>query len=320
MSLRDFFSRNNVSVSRTITNHVIDCDTVELENAITDWAKHLAWKFEDFGDFLELVGVTTPVKLSDFNKDDYSFKCSTALNSEALISLRFDSFIDDTAEIIVTEGEETRYYCPNSNYKKEIVPSVTLTQKNINRNGKVLYNYYSKHFCHRTLNLDATHILEVNIDEPDKLDKNSEILVLQNCADVEDYLLDLDNSLVVDEVIGTVLHILSFSEDDIRNSKCISISYMETIGKEKKTLSKILLTNGIMQEYAVFEDGETVHIFNNGNWKFSSHNVSIDYQDENKSYIFSVTGSKSDITNLNPSEILVRAQKKISELWKSLEE
>ena len=77
--------------------------------------------------------------MSEWDKEKYSFKCITALNTEVTMSIWFDS----CPELWVTEGEETRRYVTNSNYEKgKTIPKVTLQERTIKRDGKKIRNYY----------------------------------------------------------------------------------------------------------------------------------------------------------------------------------
>lgn len=147
------------------------------------------------------------------------FKCTTALGTEVYISLFFGDWMDYVSEICVTSGEETKRYMTNSNSKTEKrVPKATLEGRTIKRCGKEVASYYCEFFCHRTVKLDDTHILKVELDEPNKHEKKSEISVLRNYEDVEEYLLGLDTSLDVDEVYGNMMKFLNFSVAGDRNS------------------------------------------------------------------------------------------------------
>lgn len=287
---------------------------------ITKWTQSEGWEFENFANFLKLVGVNTPAKLSELSRRPLNIKCLTALNTEVLISLHYGSFPDSCPEIHITEGEETRIYTINSCFEKgRYVPEVTLEGRVIKRNGKKLSSYYSEYSCYRTLQLDDTHILKVEINEPSKSDEKSEIFVLRNCTDVENYLLGLDNFLVVSQVYDMMMKFISFSGEDISNSARILISYIETVDKEEHVLSEILLANGKMQEYAILENGETFHVFNDGNWRYLSGGINIVYLKAKECYAFSITGAEEDVTTSNPSEIMSRVKKSISELWKFVE-
>lgn len=325
MSIRDFFARNreneNEVTSETTTNitknaDAIICDTAELKDLITKWTQNEGWKFDDFATFVELTGIKTPIKLSEWNEKKHSFKCMTALNTEVTMSIQFGDFIDFCSEIWVTDGEETRRYETNSNIEKgKTIPRATLLGRTITRNGKELSSHYCQFFCHRTLKLDETHTLEIRIDEPCKYDKKSEIFVLRNCAHIDEYLLGLDNSLNVSQVYDKLIELLDFSKEDISNSEMILITYVEAVDKEKRTRSKVLIKKGIMQEYAIFKDGETFHVFKDGNWEYFSDDIRIGYLAEKEQYVFSITGSRYRINNISLYGILSRVELIISELW-----
>ena len=320
MSLRDLFSRSNETDARTrVSKDKIICDTIELRELITKWAQNERWNFENFADFLQLIGVKLPVKLSEYHEEDCSFKCVTALNTEIRISLFFGDGFEHFSEIRIMEGNETRHYITNTNIgKRKCLPEVTLQSKIIKKNGKELKNYYYEYSCYRILKLDDTHVLKIEIDEPDKFDEKNEIFVLRNCSAIEEYLLKLDtSSLMITEVYEKIIELLDFSDKDISKSDNILFSYTETVGKEQKVLSKILLVKGEMQEYAILEKGETYHVFKNGNWKYLSNNgIKIFYHEETKQYIFSVAGSEQNIMTANPTEMMNRVKAKISKLWK----
>lgn len=323
MSLREFFSRNketaNELTSETASakeeNEVL-CDTSELKELITKWTQNEGWKFKDFATFVELIGVKTPIKLSDWNEEKYSFKCITALNTEVTIHIRFGDWIDFCSELWVTEGDETRKYITNSNSEKgKTVPNVTLQGRTITRNGKELNSYYCEYFCHRTLKLDDTHMLKVEINEPNGGSFNTpNAAVLRNCQQVEEYLLGLDNSLIVAQVYDRVMELLGFSNEDISNSEKILFSYIEIVGEEKRTRSEISKVKGEMQEYAVLEDGETFHVSRDGSWTYLSNDTRIVYLKKLNHHVFSITGAESSIINANPSETMSRVKERISKL------
>lgn len=320
MSLKNFFTRNSESTSTHVANEVI-CDTEELKDFITKWAKNSGWKFEDFAIFIKLVGVKTPVKLSELDKEKQAFKCVTELNTEVTISLIFGNWgVDDYyPEIHVTEGEEIREFEANGNFGKVgTVPEVTLMRRTITRNGKELRSFYCNYFFDRTLILDATRQLNVQIHEPTRNSCDThEVAVLKNCQLVEEYLLGLDNSLEVAQVYDKLIGLLGFSDEDISNSGRILISYIETIDKEEITRGKILMQKGKMKEYAVTENKETFHVFKDGSWKYiSDDDIRIDYLRGKEQTIFSISGTEEKIINVKPSEIIKRVKSKIERLKK----
>ena len=167
--------------------------------------------------------------------------------------------------------EETRRYITNSNSEKgKTLPKVTLQGRTIARNGKELSSYYCEYFCHRTLKLDATHELNIEINEP-------------NGGSYEE-----PNAAVLKNI--------------------------ETVGEEKRTRSKISKKNGVMQEYAVLENGETFHVSRDGSWKYLSNDTRIVYLKKLNHHVFSITGAESSITNANPAETMSRVKERISKL------
>lgn len=323
MSLKNCFLRNK-KVEDVVTsdsemqkfNNKIECDTVMLRKLITSWTQNEGWNFENFADFIELIGEKTPVKLSELDEKNNSFNCVTALDKKISISLLFGDYIDFSSEIHVTDGNETKRYIINSNFEKgKSVPKITLQGRNIKIGEKELNSYYCEFFCHRILKIDDMHVLEIEIYEPNKYDNKSKILVLQNCEGIEEYLLGLGNSLVVDEVYEKMMEFLNFSNDDILKCKKVLISYMETFEKEKRVRAKILLINGKKQEYAILENGETFHIFKDGRWNYlSDSGIRIVYNGNIGNYIFSMTGSEYDIVTVNPRETIKRVKERISKL------
>lgn len=304
MGLRKFLSRRKVLYS-----------TPELAAFIKRWLQNDGWKFENFADFMELVGLKTPVTLSNFNKKTGSFKCLTANNSEFVVSISFGNLVDYCSRITLENKYETKTFETNI-YSQNASPAVTLTRRTIKRNGKELSCEYSEYYCTRILKLDDIHTLSIHFKEPSKSNQISETMVLRNSNAIEAYLLDLDKSLDVSNVYGTIIDFLGFTLEDISNSSLISISYLETINQSEHTRSKIALEKGKMQEYAIFENGETFHVFRDGRWRYLSDNISIFYFAEMKTHNFSIVGGETDIISANPAKIMGHVKKKISELQK----
>lgn len=135
--------------------------------------------------------------------------------------------------------------------------------------------------------------------------------------ELEEYLLGLDNSLVVAEVYEKMMEFLNFSNEDISKCGKILISYIETADKEERVREKVALTNGKMQEYAILENGETFHVFEDGSWKYlSDSGIRIVYYKKMKQHVFSIIGSEESITSADLSKIMNHVKGKISELWK----
>lgn len=191
-----------------------------------------------------------------------------ANENEVTSTIIFGDWIDSCSELWVTSGEETRIYVTNSNYEKgKTVPQATLQGRNITRDGKELKNYYCEYFFQRTLKLDKNHTLKVEFDEPHKYEDKSEIFVLRNCAKIEEYLLGLDNSLDITQVYEKLIEFLDFSSEEISDIDRILLTYTDKVDEEERTRSKILINNGKMLECAIMKNGETFHVFKDGNWE-----------------------------------------------------
>mgnify|MGYP003292967618 CR=1 FL=1 len=71
MNLRKKHSKK-LTITQAKTERVF-CDTQDLKALITNWMENEGWTFESFADFLKLVGVSIPVKLTNLNKKENSF-------------------------------------------------------------------------------------------------------------------------------------------------------------------------------------------------------------------------------------------------------
>lgn len=296
----------------------VSCDTKKLKELITNWTKNEGWEFDDFAEFVKLAKVETPIKLSKLDEKKRSFMCVTASGNEICIELYFGDGSDFCSELRVTEGEVTKRYIINPNLPKgKSVPRVTLQSKTIRRSGKSLECFYCEFFCHRTLKLDDTHTLNIEINEPAASGEKPEISVLRNCEQIEEYLLGLDNAIDIPKVYGKLMEMLEFSKEDISNSEKLLIEYTDTVGGKERVRGKIFLTEGIAHEYAIFVNGETFHVLENGNWNYVSNGgVSISYLEETKQYSISIVDSEDGIVAVSLSEVMNNAKVRISELWK----
>ncbi len=91
MSFNENFSQNDKTANEMslkeawLKRKKVSCDTWKIKRVITSWMRSEYWRFKDFGTFIELVGIKTPVGLSDLDFDYveekfYSMKCMTASN------------------------------------------------------------------------------------------------------------------------------------------------------------------------------------------------------------------------------------------------
>lgn len=182
-----------------------------------------------------------------------------------------------------------------------------------NKDGKALISHYDPVSYIMKLKLDDTHTLIVEIEEP----YSGDVAVSRNFREVEDYLLTLDYPLEISDVYTKLMKLLNFSGEEIQKSKKILISCEQTVNEKQVVRSKFFLICGIPQEFAVLENGETFHVFKNGDWKYISDNgIQISYTEKTENYVFSITGSANAIADIYPRIVMNRAKYKISKLWK----
>lgn len=320
MNIFNGFFRNERKEPLTlITGNAVICDSKEIQKEITNWIGVEKWSFIDFAAFIELIGIKTPVRIS-CESGNTTFKCITATNNKVLISLVSGDWIDSPSKIVVTEGQETRWYRINKNVKKgKTIPKVTLSCRIIEKGGKTLISDYSEFSCNRELKIDDNHTLKVEINEPyggmfDKFDA----AVLRNFKKVEDYLISLDNKVAILQVYEKIISLLNFSALELLNSNKILVSYIETNEDKEIIRSEILVKNDEVQEYAVSENGETFHRSKDGSWKylFDKGGIEIIFLESKKKYFFSMEGSEASIKRLNMTKLLKRIKQKMCELNK----
>lgn len=290
------------------------CDTPELVCLITEWTQKGNWKFEDFWTFLELVGINNPIRLYGLYESKHSFEVLTEFNEEITVVLVFDTSRESTIGIWLKDGNQEKQFVTNSNIEDGTVPSVILRRKNIVKDGMMLRNFYCEYFCNRILEIDSEHKLKIYVCEPEEADDKDNLVVLRNSSQIEEYLLGLDNSFAIEEVFNTVLKFLELSEKEMRTCDGLKISYCEGVGMNEQMCSCISIENGELKEYATFQNGEKFDVFRNGNWKFNSDTVKIDYSKEN--YEVSLSGEKHNVENMKVSDILERVEKEVHEIMR----
>lgn len=133
MNIRKRFSPNPLKK--------FECDSYKLRKSINRWVRKKGWKYEDFYDFLELVGVETPVSLSEFNENKNTFKCRTACDSEIMIEISRDDYVFGHSISVVTKNEARTYIIERKDAKHKR-PSATLVFKQIKENGE-RYHFFA---------------------------------------------------------------------------------------------------------------------------------------------------------------------------------
>lgn len=319
------FARNKTPVDYEDSR--IICDNVELKNRIANWTSKCGLKFENFGDILNILEISLPVKLYPFsiskNGRFRDFKCTTSLNTEVIITLKSPIHSDEeVAEIHVRNEDEKRCYhvIPGTTTLLEsIVPANTF----ITRNNKKLSLTYTKFYNFGTLSINLkfgnSHVLDIFITEPETCYPKNEISVFRNRKEIENYLLSLDESLVVSEVYTKILELLSLSAEDVSNISRLYISHMEMVEKKENILNQLTLNYGIFEEYAITENGITYHVFKNGDWKYSSNKMCIEHFEADGPDVFRITFNIEDLYNATLTKTIDRVKETISKLQENFE-
>lgn len=302
MSLRKKHSKN----SQTKPERII-CDTKELKTLITNWMENEGWNFENFADFLELVGVSTPVKLSNLTKQDCSFSCISKNNKEFFIRIRFGSFFDFDSEIHITSGEYTYTYTINQNFSKgDTKPSVALQGKTVKKKDKELIGFYSSNYISNRLTIANKYLLDISIT-------NHSISEFKNLNLLEDYLITLDRYMVASVVCKKIIKLLGFSFDDVSKCDKISVLLSEKNGTKTIVRSKVVFSFGVLQEYATTENNETFEVSKNGFWSYHSNNISIEAP-VNANRTIQIKDSETNPYKGNLTETLIRITATINSL------
>lgn len=295
------------------TRNAIKCKDKdkELLEFINRWTDNDGWEFDDFPKFLELVGIKTPVQIEKINSRNETFKCISKDGNEYLVFLQFAN-LDSNSKIFVTEGNETSvYYCSGKSENPE--PKVTKQKiRFIEENGKKLSSSYGKYFAYWTLKIDEDYKLIVEVDYC----KKANICITQNSTEIEEYLFSLEiNDLAVNEVYEKIIYLLEFSQEDIKQTAEIFISFEKEDDNGKQILACIRLKYGKMYEYAVLENGATYHIYKDKSWSYSNMNNQILYCSKNDSYIFTISGKEDVIVRTSLDDLLNCVKERIFQLW-----
>ena len=275
----------------------------KLKKFISSWEKNVNCEAGGFYEFIGLIGIKKPVKLSAFNEDEESFKCVTADEKTLLITLKTGDSWGRKTEIHVTDSNETRcYFVYAWKTDNELIKKVSYYKRIVRKNGKELISDYYEQYCSHKLKFESFE-LKVIISEPYQghrrlLDEELEVRVAQKREEVEEYLLGLDQSLSVEDVFRELMNMLAFSKEDINRSEKIIIEFTkdkDSRDQDERLLGKIELHNGKLKEYAVTENEVTYYASDNESWEcILGDGISISYSKHDKGiYDISISGSEN---------------------------
>lgn len=304
--------KRNLKVATGRIEHEIICKDEKIKCIIEKWMRSVGGDFENFVDLLELVGVKTPVKLSDLNEEKCCFKCVTSHKNEYLIFLEFNELYDLFSRIGIRDDAKCRIYsvAKHSFYNNDTL-DVTLYCKETEKNGVKLQGIYTFDMCTIHLKIDDTHALIIRIDIHDKVQNKKNILRLRNYEEIDEYLLSLDSHLDIDQVYITLVQLFNFSKD------CISvyIRYGETLEEmDSKLFGKIRTEKGKLLEYHILEGKEDYSIRIGGKWNYSSDGITIAGSVNDQHLRISIEDIDFNDVNSKLSEIISKVSEKIDKI------
>lgn len=252
--------RKDLSRSKEVTL----CKDQELKKFIQRWLKPLGWKFKNFAELLELLGIRQPINLTDFNKENMTFKCVTE-KSEFKVFFRFEDNIYKKSTIVVDQKDGSIEYAVYYNYKKSKIiekNDIFLIKRLLRQEGRELSCSYEEYGCKWSIVINKNDILTIEVN-------NYNIYAALGISKkIEKYLLSIvslaDKS--TEELYGELLPII-VSNKDISEFKKILISHTDKVNKRNRLKSKILFENGEKIEYAVLKDEIMYYVNKNGLWK-----------------------------------------------------
>lgn len=312
---KNLFSRKKTMNS---SNQKLFCDSTEIKDYISKWCNKGGWKYSDFSTFLHLIGFEFPIILCDWNKKSNSFKCITTSNKEFIFCLlSSDSLeISDLQILIVNEEERRKYFveCKKGNS----TPKVNLFHKIFFSNDRRVDSFYCDCFYHWIFKFDDFHKLQIEINEP--YHESFSKTILENSDNLQNYLLTLDSSFKISDIYNKLFGLLNLSNKEFSKSPEIDISYYEIFAENNEEVlkSRILLKFGKLSEYVQSIDDETFHLYKNGNWKFYSSVVSVEYDKKQDDFVFSISGKEMYITKINLDELFFTIKRKIATIEKSI--
>ena len=249
----------------------VECDSNELKTFISEWLENDGWQFADFARFLKLVGIDTPVKLSNLKGSGRkSFTCITASNRIIDIELNFGISFLDYSEIRLTEGNERHHYGINLfSYNKDFddpcnQPKVYPVRRIIEKDGKKLDVYYHEGFFLMCFSLSETKKWFIEIGWPFSSVLDDKKTIVENEEKIDELLWSLSNQPPVLEVFNKIQMLLKPQDGDFSKYRKIVIYYYMM-----DDLDSTILTDE--DEAVIQEGGDSYRYFREDNiWEYKS--------------------------------------------------
>ena len=221
----------------------VTCDTKELRQLVNDWLSNEGFKFYDFITILNLVGISTPVKLRNLH-DKNVFECEDKYGQTFTITLRFGDWIDNCSEIVIKSEKETLVYIVYQDPPKNI--KIKLDQRGLETEDKEVWSFYGEYFVWRKLSLGGGKKLEIHIDVPDKYNRDQDEArkkSMQNYLELEQFLINLPEDFSLKAVVEEYMTILAYSVEEIKKCEKIDFYYYREERGKKVFIERIKLVD-----------------------------------------------------------------------------
>lgn len=278
------------------------CESDELEKFITDWLAVKNWNYSDFSRILKILKVEKPVKLRQFS--DRSFEIYSIHSQSSIYATLFSSHRDPKEHsIMISDKKFQRVY--NINYHYNGIPLKLKILKESTANTESIYlNTFQI-----TTQVDD-YILKISSSSATEFEGG----VLQQ------YISNLNKEDFCYNVALIYQRIRSILNVHLKNNKSLYIVSLKMLSNNKtKLLSSMRFdSKGDLTEFAKTNSvEETFHVFENGNWHYSSSNgnIIISYNSVRNHYNFNIVGGYHAIELVgNPIDLLNAILPEILEL------
>lgn len=230
-----------------------------VQRLILQWTENENWTPYIFLSIMHQLGVVAPLTLKSTEKE--SFSCIAGNGETYEVELRFSDPIDFPSGIWLTKGNETKGYtvCKGKNCLDGPRIEEGTTTIKWEQDGKEMQSNYSIYSCMHTLKMGVEHYLKVQIDEPNFMQtyESGEVpKVLGHREEVEKYLQEVAFPVNVKQVMGKILELLEFTDEDLKGSRVVLVAYQNRPTATKMVRDFCLMQYGKEQGYE-----ELNHVF-----------------------------------------------------------
>ncbi len=234
----------------------------------------------EFGKLLKLVGVEVPniCFIKDFNKEDLSFKCHF-INTcdDAIISLRYGSFMDESPKFIIDYRNVIRNYdyyrMPKDSFNLELQHFTIKNPTNGNSCKRFLspYSFYIDGFS-------GKYHLSLSISEPWNIRSNHPkgyIHKFDNEEKLQSLLLELTYPCNINDLFNNIINLLGISEEDLKRYEEFKLEIEKEVNQNKKeTTDEILIKDGKLSVLTITKNDITISYNEEGTVKCVINNYS----------------------------------------------